>query len=120
MMHMKSDALRDWLENLRRSGKAVLVEGPKDKLALEQFSIPHLFVLSQEPLYAVAETIAARHRDVVVLTDLDAEGKKLYGKLIPLLKKLGVRIDTEFREFLLRETPLSHIEGLPAYLDHQS
>ena len=110
--------LDEWLEKLRQSGKAIIVEGPKDRTALEQFDIPVAAVLSEQPLFAVAESVAAQHKDAIILTDLDGEGKKLYGKLVPLLKKLGVRIDTEFREFLLKETQLSHIEGLLAYYNH--
>ena len=110
--------LDEWLEKLRQSDKAIIVEGPKDRAALEAFDIPVTAILSEQPLFVVAEQVAAQHKDAIILTDLDGEGKKLYGKLVPLLKKLGVRIDSEFREFLLKETQLSHIEGLLAYYNH--
>lgn len=120
MMYTKSAELRDWLGKLKASGKAIIVEGPKDRAALEHFGIVNIFTLSEQPLFAVAEAVAAAHRAAIILTDLDGEGKKLYGKLLPLLKKLGVQIDTDFREFLLRETSLSHIEGLVTYMNHQN
>lgn len=116
---MKNPEMREWLAELRASGKAIIVEGPKDKAALEHFGIPIAAMLSEQPLFAVAERIAANYRDVVILTDLDAEGKKLYGKLATMLQQLGVRIDHQYREFLLRETDLAHIEGLVAYVNHQ-
>lgn len=110
--------LDEWLENLRQSDKAIIVEGPKDRKALEHFGISVAAVLSEQPLFAVAEQVAAKHTDAIILTDLDAEGKKLYGKLAPMLQRLGVRIDHTFREFLQRETELSHIEGLVQYEVH--
>lgn len=111
--------LDEWLESLRQSGKAIIVEGPKDKAALEHFGIAVAAVLSEHPLFAVAEQVAAKNHEVVILTDLDAEGKKLYGKLVTMLQQLGVRVDHEYREFLLKETDLAHIEGLVAYVNHQ-
>lgn len=119
MMRMKSGELHDWLVKLRESGKAIIVEGPKDRAALEHFAVPVTAVLSEQPLFAVAERIAASHRDAVILTDLDAEGRKLYAKLVPILQRLGVRIDGSFREFLFRETELAHIEGLVTYAARQ-
>ena len=116
-MKNQNQDLSVWLAELRASGKAIIVEGPKDKAALEHFGIPVAAVLSEQPLFAIAEEIAERNRHVIILTDLDAEGRKLYGKLVPLLKRLGVTIDTRFREFLLKETTLSHIEGLVRYAE---
>src|SRR3989344_8807038 len=115
---MKNQELHAWLADLRASGKAIIVEGPKDKAALEHFGIAVAAMLSEQPLFAIAERIAAKHNDIVLLTDLDAEGKKLYGKLVSMLQQLGVRIDHQYREFLLRETDLAHIEGLVAYVNH--
>ncbi|MBI2145646.1 topoisomerase [Candidatus Woesearchaeota archaeon] len=103
---------------LQKLGKAddvaVVVEGKKDRAALEAFGISgsRVFVLSRKPLFAVAETVAERYNAVVILTDLDSEGRKLYGKLSTLLQGLGVKIDGELRVFLFRKTKLRQIEGL--------
>ena len=51
----------------------------------------------------------------MILTDLDAEGKKLYARLNHDLQRHGVRVDNSFREFLFRHTSLRQIEGLDSY-----
>jgi len=66
------------------------------------------------PLYLEIEELAEED-ELVILTDLDREGKKLYSKLAGELRLRGVRIDDRFREYLLR-SKISHIEGLYTYL----
>ena len=99
----------EFITKLARTEKAVIVEGRKDKEAL---GAGNVFCLNHRPVYKVAEEAAARSRKVVILTDLDREGKKLYGKLRTQLQLLGVEVDNYFREFLLRKTKIRQIEGL--------
>lgn len=93
---------------------AVLVEGKKDKAALEKvgFGSGSIFVLNKKPLFAVAEAVAKDYAEAIILTDLDAEGKKLYGKLNTLLQQLGVKVDNNVRNFLFKNTKLRQIEGI--------
>ncbi len=93
---------------------AVVVEGNKDKAALEKTGIgsSRIFVLNRKPLFAVAEEVASACKEAVILTDLDEEGKKLYGKLNTLLQRLGVRVDNSLRNFLFKSTRLRQIEGI--------
>ncbi|MBI2143063.1 toprim domain-containing protein [Candidatus Woesearchaeota archaeon] len=94
---------------------AVVVEGKKDRAALEKLGVSSsIFVLSRKPLFAVAEEVAANYKAVAILTDLDAEGRKLYGKLSTLLQRLGVKIDDSLRNFLFKHTQLRQIEGIAA------
>ena len=75
------------LQKMLESDAAIIVEGKKDQAALEKFGIDssHIFVLNKQPLFVVAERIAACYKTAVILTDLDAEGKKLYGRLNTLM-----------------------------------
>lgn len=95
-------------------GIAVVVEGKKDKEALEKSGVSgkSIFVLSKKPLFAVAEELAKDYSEAMILTDLDAEGKKLYGKLNTLLQQLGVKVDDSVRNFLFKNTKLRQIEGI--------
>ena len=95
-------------------GVALVVEGKRDKEALELlgFGSSTVFVLNKKPLYAVAEEIAAGCKEAVILTDLDAEGKKLYGRLNAMLQHLGVKVDNSLRNFLYKNTKLRQIEGI--------
>ncbi|HLD97464.1 MAG TPA: toprim domain-containing protein [Candidatus Nanoarchaeia archaeon] len=99
---------------------AVVVEGKKDKAALEQLCISNkIYVLNKKPLFAVAEEIAASHKDAIILTDLDGEGKKLYGKLNALLQQLGVKVDNNIRNFLFKNTKLRQIEGITKLIQRE-
>ncbi|MBI2550708.1 toprim domain-containing protein [Candidatus Woesearchaeota archaeon] len=108
-----SEELAALLSNLAESKAAIIVEGSKDKAALEKAGIgSRIFVLSSRPLFAVAEEVAANYSKAAILTDLDAEGRKLYGKLNTLLQQLGVKVDDNVRNFLFKSTKLRQIEGI--------
>ena len=104
--------LLQMIEKLSDSGKTIIVEGKKDKAALEKLGVKNKIFTINKPLFAVAEEIAAKSKDVVILTDLDKKGKELYGKLSTMLQRLGVRIDNYYREFLFKKTKIRQIEGL--------
>lgn len=111
-----SQELRQWLEYLKASPKHIIVEGIKDKAALIKLGIPEQRITSlSKPIFAVAEDIAKHSKQVIILTDLDPEGKKLYANLKSNLTKLGIEIDNRFREQLFRLSKLSHIEGIDTY-----
>ncbi len=102
------------ITKLKLGASAVIVEGKKDKSALEKLGInsSKIFTLNAKPLFVVAEAVAKDYDMAIILTDLDAEGKKLYGKLNTLLQHLGVNIDNSLRDFLFKNTKIRQIEGL--------
>jgi 5S rRNA maturation endonuclease (ribonuclease M5) len=113
---MEKEDFNEFLEKLKKDSKEkiVIVEGPKDKKALEGFGIKNIIVL-RKPLYLVVEHIVNTGKDCIILTDLDKKGKELYGKLASSLKQFGVNVDDKPREFLFK-TKIRQIEGLPRYL----
>src|SRR4030042_3268501 len=110
-MSKELEELEDWVSKLRDSEKLIIVEGKKDKIALEKLGIRNIRTL-KNPLYKEVEEIAALCKEVVILTDLDKEGKQLYGKIKKDLAKNGVKVDNRFREFLFKNTKLRQIEGI--------
>jgi len=90
----------------------IIVEGIKDKRALAELGFSRIATLNK-PLYAVAESVEEKR--VVILTDLDSEGKKLYRQLKSALNERGVFVDDKLRNLLLR-TDLKQTEGLTKYL----
>ena len=112
-----SEELNEFIEKLKESNKLIIVEGEKDRKALEQLGINNIITLNKEPLFKIAENISKEHRDVIILTDLDKKGKQLYGKLNSSLQRLGLRVDNSFRNFLLKKTKLRQIEGLTSYIE---
>ncbi|MBI4439119.1 toprim domain-containing protein [Candidatus Woesearchaeota archaeon] len=115
------DMLHNELTDLRdlTTGKPIIVEGLKDKKALESLGFRNIF-MATKPLYKTVEEIAARYEQAIILTDLDREGKILYGRLSQGLQRHGVRIDNQLRTFLMKNTKLRQIEGLPRYIDNQN
>ncbi|MDO8555651.1 MAG: toprim domain-containing protein [Nanoarchaeota archaeon] len=107
----------EWLDALRLSEKVVLVEGKNDARALIALGITNVVVLKGKPLFEVVDSLDGD--DFVILTDLDAAGKSLYKEVKDLLVRRGKRVDTVFREFLFRETKLSHIEGIVSYFSEE-
>ena len=104
------------IQDIRESDTLIVVEGTKDKNALLSLGVANVFALNKMPLYKVVEIVAKKGKECMILTDLDSEGKKLYGKLNHDLQQHGVRIDNSFREFLFRHTSLRQMEGLPRYM----
>ncbi len=108
------ESIQDWVYSLKNTNNLILVEGEKDKSALNKLGITNILAVSKTPTYKIIESI--QQKEVIILTDLDKEGKKLYSILRHQLQKHGVKIDSAFREFLFKETNLTQIEGLTHYL----
>lgn len=111
--------IMDYIDALKKSNKLIIVEGKKDKKALEQLRLKNIVTLSKKPIYKVIEEVAEKTKEAVILTDLDKEGKKLYGKLNSGLSYHGVKVDNKFRVFLFKKTKLRQIEGMVNYVDKQ-
>ncbi|MBW2996912.1 toprim domain-containing protein [Candidatus Woesearchaeota archaeon] len=108
--------LEDWLKKLKESEKIIIVEGSNDKLALFNIGIQKKQVqVLNDAVFTVAEKVAKHSKQAIILTDLDKEGKKLYSNLKRNLNRIGVHVDTFFREFLFRNSDLSHIEGIDTF-----
>lgn len=108
------EKIRELLEDIKKKNILVVVEGIKDKRSLAEFGIIRVKTLTK-PLFEIAEEIAADEKEIILLVDLDAEGRKLYHSLSTDLQKLGVKINNKLREIVYK-TPLRHIEGLASYL----
>ncbi len=95
--------------------KLVIVEGFKDKKALQSFGVKRIKVLKGRALYRVIEEVD--DKEVVLLVDLDRAGKKLYAILKDKFSQRGVKVDDKFRNFLFKETQLRQIEGLKRFME---
>ncbi|MEM4245533.1 MAG: toprim domain-containing protein [Candidatus Nanoarchaeia archaeon] len=112
---MNSEKIINWINGLKNSGKLVIVEGEKDKLALSKLGIKNVVAISRKPLFSFVEEISKKHMEIVILTDLDSEGRRLYSTLRRDFQKNGIRVDRKFREILFKETKISQIEGIFRY-----
>lgn len=101
------------LKEIQEYNSPVIVEGRKDKKALQELGLDNIFTLNM-PLFKIVERINGK--EVVILTDLDKKGKQLYRKIQHDCIHHGIKINNKLRHFLFKETELSHIEGLGTYL----
>ncbi|MEK6967184.1 MAG: toprim domain-containing protein, partial [Nanoarchaeota archaeon] len=81
--------ISDFLNEIENCEFPFIVEGKKDAVALKRIGAKQTISLSG-PMYAFIEKISSRYKKVVILTDLDAEGKKLYSMLHRGLSERGV------------------------------
>jgi 5S rRNA maturation endonuclease (ribonuclease M5) len=103
------------VKKIIRDDTLVIVEGKKDKAALKKLGIKNILALNSKPLYKIIDKVD--EKEVIILTDLDKTGKRLYSKLQHQLSQKGVKINNNFRNFLFRKTKLRQIEGIDSYLD---
>ena len=102
------DSIEDWIKNINKSNRLILVEGRKDEINLKKLGVKNkIITVSNKPLTFIEHII----EDVIILTDLDFHGRKLYSILRHNLQKRGIKIDKTFREFLFKQK-ISHIEGI--------
>lgn len=104
-----------YTDKIKRDNTLIIVEGKKDRKALQNFGIKNIIELNKKPLFEIIEYISNNNEKCIILTDLDKQGKELYGKLNSGLQQNGVTIDNDFRNFLFKNTKLRQIEGLETY-----
>ena len=100
----------------------IIVEGKKDKRALEILGFSNIFIINEagKSIYEKIEEIeqVAGKTKICILTDFDKKGKKMYLCLKSELSKRKVRLDNKFRDILLKNN-ISHIEGLDSFVENK-
>ena len=76
--------LQEWIDKLVKEQPDIIVEGLKDKRALEKLGLKKIITL-KKPLYATVEDVASKTAQVLILTDLDKKGKELFARLREVL-----------------------------------
>jgi 5S rRNA maturation endonuclease (ribonuclease M5) len=116
-MKQEDEAVEEFLELVEEYKDVfTIVEGKSDKAALKHLGFTNVITLSTALYKIVEASIESQEKKVVVLTDLDSEGKKLYSKLKHELGQKGIHIDDKLRNALFK-TQLRQIEGLTKYLE---
>src|SRR3989344_3875719 len=91
--------------------KTTIVEGKKDKLALENLGCKNIVTLSGIALFNIVSKLPDDTKEVILLTDLDKKGKQLYHKLKSTLTRSRIKVDDKFRNYLFKETKIRQIES---------
>lgn len=106
------DALREANET-----QPVLVEGVRDERALRSLGLPGQILIynAGKRLGEVADHLAQRHRQLIVLLDWDRTGGHLVQRLREHLST-QVRLDLSYRKELAQVSQVKSVEDLPAAL----
>ena len=90
----------------------ILVEGPRDKRALEALGIKQPIIWTRGArLQALIEALSEYVEEVVILFDLDEEGERLAREARELCELYGLKRNLEFRRLLLG-LGIIHVEDL--------
>jgi len=108
--------LKDWIDKLKRTDSLIIVEGKKDKEALNKLGIYNIETLGGRPIFKLVEDIALKAKRVIILTDLDKEGKLFYHQIKHHLQRKNILVEDGFRHFLFKKTNISYIESLPRFI----
>lgn len=115
---------RELLTDLRDPSVVVLVEGPRDRRALEALGIQRSVQLVHrgQSLSEVARSLDSTVRVVIVLTDWDSAGGEFARRIRELLSGGPVRVDLEYRRrlALALRGEVVHLEGLAAWAGRRS
>ncbi len=111
--------LEVWLalaDDLESGESVVVVEGERDRLALERLGlrVPLAVLHDGQSISAFAEGVARGHRRVIVLTDWDRKGGVLARRLSEQLAEGPAVPDLEWRRRLGQALAgeIVHVEGL--------
>lgn len=95
---------------------AVVVEGPHDKKTLKLLGYKKpILTCSKQSHNDLADLVAKKKSNVVILTDFDEQGTLLNRRLSKLFEKRGVKVDRFYRrsfQRLLKKLRISTIEGI--------
>lgn len=107
------------IEKAKGDNSLIIVEGRKDKIALEEIGLKNIFVLNEDSksLLIQVEEIAKRKEECIILTDFDKRGKKMHDLVKSELLQRGIKINNKLRGRLLK-AHLSHIEGISTFLSN--
>ncbi|MEM3373815.1 MAG: toprim domain-containing protein [Candidatus Woesearchaeota archaeon] len=112
------------IEKIKTEDLLIIVEGKKDKKSLINLGIKEnniltikkdIFSFTQEINIKLLKKKEKNKKEIVILTDLDKEGKKLYSKIKENIEKEHIKVNNKLREMLLK-SELKQIEGLNSYL----
>ena len=115
---IKMQNIQEWVDEISNQNSLIIVEGKKDKQALNKLGINNTYSLDKS-MHELIDFIIDQDKEVIILTDLDGEGKKLYSKIKNELQRNGIKVNDKYRKFLSR-CNLTHIEGLYTYYKNNS
>lgn len=100
LLRQKWKKFGNLLMELEESGAEVLVEGKRDRIALQKVGIGNRITLISRRPDDVAADVATRAERAAVMTDFDESGEELARRMAEALESHGVRPDLDARRKL--------------------
>ncbi len=104
-----------FLADIHDSKTLILVEGKKDRIALEKAGLSGIIEISGKRPEKVVDIIKEKKKTVIVLTDYDKEGIKQYKRLKDLLIADEIKVDDTVRRDFKRTFLVNKIEEFNSY-----
>lgn len=94
----------------------VIVEGKKDRFALDRLGFKKIFDISGKPLHEIADEVKSNNpKSAIILTDFDEEGEVKASHLKKLLAQFKIKTDPFTRE-RFRSLEIHRIEELNSFI----
>ena len=97
------------LSELREDNRVKIVEGIKDKRALEYFGITNIRMVHGNSLPKLTSSIK---EDAILLVDFDRTGRTIAKRIADLLKNESIHVDLNYRRCLRKYAKINEIEEL--------
>ncbi|MEM3372696.1 MAG: hypothetical protein QXF76_00570 [Candidatus Anstonellales archaeon] len=92
---------------------AIIVEGKKDKLALEELHVNLPIFECARDKYKLVETLAKhKYTKAILLLDLDKNGNRLASELSEMLLAQGIKPNTYYRKLVGKFLKLKYFEEM--------
>jgi 5S rRNA maturation endonuclease (ribonuclease M5) len=93
-----------------------IVEGIKDRTALNKFGVNNVFEISGKPLSEIADILHAKDiKAVTILTDFDEDGEHKKSQLTNYLSHVGIKINSFARKRIQTLFRIHKIEELAQF-----
>ncbi len=107
------------IKDLSNEGAVIVVEGKKDRDALNELGISdQISLVSYQPLLDFAEDISRKTNQAIILTDWDSQGKKLAKKISGYLQASNTKPNNLIRNKIkkLVRNEIKDVESLSGYI----
>lgn len=118
----KLDGTRDILEQIKNKNEnvPVIVEGKKDLKALRKLGLKGkiIKIKTNNTIFHIIENLRGKYEEVIILTDWDTTGARLYHKIKRACKANGIDYNEWIRKRLIKYVwgEIKDIESLPKFL----
>jgi len=109
---VKFEKLKEIIDKMKKDERKKIVEGKRDKEALNKLGIKKVETIETKPLREITEE--EKEKEVILLTDFDKTGKSRSSRLIRLFKSEGIKTDLAYKKELGKLHGISEIEEIPS------